>query len=464
MPEPGATSDRLEVLKARWEEDRGSRVFLQLADEYRRLGRIEEAANVLEEGLEASPRHTAAQVALGRCQLELGRTDAAVATLESVLEGDPTQMVAYRLLVEAYLELGKADEARERLRFYTLLNDADPEIAELRRRIGELDRGGRRAALRPPRPPGEVPDETPEELPERAADEPAAASPGGPEPDGARDVEPEAPPSPSDPFPDLSDTRYRRRFDETVGEGDLFGQRSAPGREESVEPPAPERPDVAPETHDEPKPPEPAPNEDGPSPAGQSAGGDLFELPPPPQASRDLAELLGGDEGSAAHDEPETAGTPEPSPRPEGAGRPPEAPGAPADTPAPVSGPQRPEEGPDTGADPAEEPGVVPPSSPGSGGDEAPRPTVTLGRLYLRQGHAAEAEEIFRAVLERDPDNQEARRHLEELTRSPGPALEAAELLEGYATGERDGLTERKRHVLERYLDRLRGRSAHDVR
>ncbi|MFP3941215.1 MAG: tetratricopeptide repeat protein, partial [Thermoanaerobaculia bacterium] len=110
------------------------------------------------------------------------------------------------------------------------------------------------------------------------------------------------------------------------------------------------------------------------------------------------------------------------------------------------------------------EPPPPPPAAPAAGGDEAPRPTVTLGRLYLRQGHATEAEGIFRAVLERDPDNREARRHLEELAREPAPALGAAELLEGYPAGERDGLTERKRHVLERYLDRLRGRSAHDVR
>lgn len=447
MPDPGATSERLEALKARWEADRGSRVFLQLADEYRRLGRTEEAARVLEEGLEATPRHTAAQVALGRCQLELGRTEAAVATLEAALEGDPTQMVAYRLLVEAYLAQGKAEEARERLRFYTLLNDADPEIAELRRRIGELDRGGRRPTSRAP---DETADETADEtrdageaadaagegvsrvengLPpgedgagatgEAAAPEPAAPEegqePGERPADGAPEGSPDASPaSPSDPFPDLSDTLYRRRFEEGMAEGDLFAVE--PGDRPAEEPP-----------NGADSPPSEGVREggalrmeDGVAPESRAAAGDLFDLPaPPPPPSQDLSELVGD------------------------GGR---------------DGPGRSAEADETRPDPP------PPPPPAPGADEAPRPTVTLGRLYLRQGHAEEAEGIFRAVLDRDPGNEEARRHLDELARTPAPAVGAAELLKGYDAGERDGLTRRKRYVLERYLDRLRGRSAHDVR
>ncbi|HSL82841.1 MAG TPA: tetratricopeptide repeat protein, partial [Thermoanaerobaculia bacterium] len=164
MPDAGPTSERLEALRARWEAEPDSRVFLQLADEYRRLGRTEEAARVLEEGLAANPHHLAAQVALGRCRLDLGAPDEAAGLLERVVESDPTQMVAYRLLVEAYLRQGRAEEARQRLRIYSLLNDADPEIAELRRRIGEIDRQPAAAA-------------DPEPAPAEPAAAPASASP-----------------------------------------------------------------------------------------------------------------------------------------------------------------------------------------------------------------------------------------------------------------------------------------------
>ena len=65
--------------------------------------------------------------------------------LERVVKQDATQMVANKLLVRAYLDTGEADKARERLDLYSLLNDSDPEIEELRRRL--------RAMEQPHRPP-----------------------------------------------------------------------------------------------------------------------------------------------------------------------------------------------------------------------------------------------------------------------------------------------------------------------
>ena len=42
-----------------------------------------------------------------------------------------------------------------------------------------------------------------------------------------------------------------------------------------------------------------------------------------------------------------------------------------------------------------------------------PAATATLGEIYLRQGHADEAERIFREVLEREPDSGAALAGLE---------------------------------------------------
>ena len=52
-------------------------------------------------------------------------------------------MVANKLLVRAYLETGEPDKARERFDLYSLLNDSDPEIEELRRRLNVLERPSR---------------------------------------------------------------------------------------------------------------------------------------------------------------------------------------------------------------------------------------------------------------------------------------------------------------------------------
>src|SRR5437762_1276050 len=100
MVDPTPSEYHLTYLRERWERDRSSRIFLQLAEEYRRRGLHAEAIEVLETGLGYHPGYLAAQVALGRCRLEIGDVETAVAVFERVLTQDPTQAVASRLLVE----------------------------------------------------------------------------------------------------------------------------------------------------------------------------------------------------------------------------------------------------------------------------------------------------------------------------------------------------------------------------
>jgi len=136
----GAFPDRLSQLRTRWESDPSSRVFLQLAEEYRHQGQVKEALAVLDKGLQEHPGYLSALVAKGRCHLELREGEAARAVLERVVKQDATQMVANKLLVRAHLETGEPAKARERLDLYSLLNDSDPEIADLRRQIKAMDR------------------------------------------------------------------------------------------------------------------------------------------------------------------------------------------------------------------------------------------------------------------------------------------------------------------------------------
>ncbi|HEX5630306.1 MAG TPA: tetratricopeptide repeat protein, partial [Acidimicrobiia bacterium] len=140
MAIPETPAARLRALRQRWEADRSSRVFLQLAEEYRRQGQPLEALPVLEEGLRHHAASIAGQVALGRCRLEVGQAEGAAAVLEKVVERDPTQMVAYRTLVDAYIRLGAATEARDRLSHYGQLNPQDPEIDSLGQQIETLER------------------------------------------------------------------------------------------------------------------------------------------------------------------------------------------------------------------------------------------------------------------------------------------------------------------------------------
>ena len=128
----------IDDLKLLWESDPSSKVYLELAEEYRKLGRHPEAVEVLEKSLEHRPRDPRGRVALARCLLETGDQNGAVELLEAVTRQDPENMDAGKLLLEGFLQLGDFDRASERLNIYRLLNDRDPEIDHLEYRLSLL--------------------------------------------------------------------------------------------------------------------------------------------------------------------------------------------------------------------------------------------------------------------------------------------------------------------------------------
>ena len=69
---------------------------------------------------------------------------------------------------------------------------------------------------------------------------------------------------------------------------------------------------------------------------------------------------------------------------------------------------------------------------------------MTIGELYLKQGHLPEAASTFREVLEREPENLLAREGLEEIELQQVPPV------------VEDDSKERKARALKNYLRRLR--------
>ncbi len=128
-------TESIEEMLQRWEEEPTPQLSLQLAEEYRRHGRLEEGMAILEEALRLHPSHVAGRVAHGRFLLELGRMEDAGQMLEVVVEEDPTHLVANKLLIGLYLETGRLKDARDRLDLYKLLNESDPAIEVLESRL-----------------------------------------------------------------------------------------------------------------------------------------------------------------------------------------------------------------------------------------------------------------------------------------------------------------------------------------
>ena len=102
--------------------DPGSRLFVSLAEEYRKLGRFKQALSALQKGLLAHPGYVAAQVALGRVYLEVAQVTDAIATFTKVLVVDPGNLVAAKSLADVQLARGDKLEALKKYKLYRALS------------------------------------------------------------------------------------------------------------------------------------------------------------------------------------------------------------------------------------------------------------------------------------------------------------------------------------------------------
>ncbi len=172
---------RIRDLERRLDLDSGSRLFVSLAEEYRRVGRLRDALSALQKGLLAHPGYIAAQVALGRVYLEANQATDAIATFTKVLAADPANLVAAKSLAEIHMSRRDNLEALKKYKLYRAISGdrkVDAVIAELEPlvapkppppprvpppaeplppppRFQETDKGRRRTA--PKMPPAEAP-------------------------------------------------------------------------------------------------------------------------------------------------------------------------------------------------------------------------------------------------------------------------------------------------------------------
>ena len=463
------SAERLAQLEERWRREPESRVFLQLAEEYRRGGMMSRAVEALEQGVARHPNQVSALVALGRCRLEVDDATRAVEAFELALTLDPAQLVANRLLVEAYLRTQQPAKARERLAFYRLFNDSDAEIDALERRI---------AAATPV-----------------AVRAPAAARGGAVFELGRHGAAPAialAPPRrgagrAAEPFGRLHRdlAQARGRIVAALAGGGVFPVAVA-------SPPPTFEAHEAIETFAEPATLpvfEPAPEPVFAEPEVAAAAAELIAPPleaprPPWGAAPGPAELLfeAREQIVETPFSPRTIGAEverelieEPFDEVSEAGA--SGPGVPP----PVTSPRPPEFSAAAWAAPSEpEPATVDfaalasalAPAPEAAPEPAPAtaeagPTTTLGELYLRQGYLDDAETEFRRVLEGRPGDPGARAGLTEIARRRA-VEETAIGWRGTATAPAStpsaaapaapagGLTQRKIGMLRDYLERLR--------
>ena len=159
MTKPGSQRNPIiDSLKDRIARDPFSRAFLQLAEEYRREGRFQEAIEVCLDGLQRHPTYHTARISLGRTYMEAGDLDKAKQTFMEVLELQPENHLAAKLLAEIQKTMGDLDGAAATYRGILSYYPDDREVATL---LQETQRGGFSpappGAPAPPSPAGRAP-------------------------------------------------------------------------------------------------------------------------------------------------------------------------------------------------------------------------------------------------------------------------------------------------------------------
>jgi tetratricopeptide (TPR) repeat protein len=127
---------RIEELRRRVQRDPTSIAFAQLAEEYRRAGRFQEAVETCCAGLEHHPGYLSARVTLGRSLVETGELDHAQAELEQVLRAAPENLTALRGLAEIHHRRGELQKALAYYRSALDLARHDPDLEQVVREIG----------------------------------------------------------------------------------------------------------------------------------------------------------------------------------------------------------------------------------------------------------------------------------------------------------------------------------------
>lgn len=396
-------SEALAALEAELKRDPASRRFAELAREYQRLGRMEEAKTLCEQGLQRHPSLWQARLLLAQIQMAKGDLEAAGATVQKILMPLPDNVAANHLAGDIYLALGDRAKA---LKHYQVVDLFEPGRADVGRRIAEL------TAPPPPAPPV-------------ALAPPAPVAP------------PEPPAPPVAPAPDVL----------------------VPGAERTEEPEASAAP--------EPSPPESASEPPvgalGPPPQEDFAG--TIRIPtwtpaPADPASSEFEDVdqtapsavlppeefsfsdLGAEEeglGESLLDAHEQTLVEMPAPR------------------ASVSAPPPPEPEPEPVA--SEPPAYA--QGQGLRGEAEPAQsegpalsTTTLAELYSQQGFPEKAVEIYQRVLLQDPDRPDVKRKVQELMQRISG--EAPELPEVQQEDVRRALRQRRVQVLEGWLRRVK--------
>jgi len=144
------SDSRTDDLRRRVDKDPASLAFAQLAEEYRRAGRFEDAVDVCKVGLARHPGYVSARITLGRALTELRQFERAEHEFNVALRVAPDHLAAHRGLGDLCYRRYALVEALAHYRAALALTPADSElsqiVSDLSRRVSQAAAASSRAA------------------------------------------------------------------------------------------------------------------------------------------------------------------------------------------------------------------------------------------------------------------------------------------------------------------------------
>jgi len=115
--------------------DKHDRNFIPIAEEYIRTGLLDEAIDLLKEGVKTYPDYLSARVSLGKAYIEKGMINEAMQEFEHVVSVSPDNLLAHRKLAFLYKDTGRVDSAIKSCEAVLVFSSRDREILELLRNL-----------------------------------------------------------------------------------------------------------------------------------------------------------------------------------------------------------------------------------------------------------------------------------------------------------------------------------------
>jgi len=125
-------------LTGRISQDPKSKLFVPLAEEYKKAGDLEMAIHVLLEGLKNNPDYVTARSYLGKLLLAKGDLAGAQKEFEEVVKYIPDNLMAQKKLGDIYIVQNRPQDA---LPHYNIVLSHNPNDGELASLISELETG-----------------------------------------------------------------------------------------------------------------------------------------------------------------------------------------------------------------------------------------------------------------------------------------------------------------------------------